>query len=136
MAALAELLPLIWFLGACGLLALMIRLSRRVSQTSRTAGPRETPRPDPVGLTATPWELEAIDLQLRAPMDSLARRDLVATVNRLITASRDRAKLAPLPLTASNTEIDRVVAELESKLDLGPGAVVRSPELAVDRAER
>ena len=118
MTVLADILPLIWVFGAIGLIGVAFRLNRRVSRGSRSAGPRETTKPDPVGLTATPWELEAIDLQLTAPVDSAARRDLVATVNRLIAASRDRADLAPLPLSASNQDIERVVAVLEAKLDV------------------
>jgi hypothetical protein len=139
MSVLAGLLPLIWFVAAVGLLILVIRLNRRLSRGSRTAGPRVTPTPDPVGLTATPWELEAIHLQLKAPPDSPARRDLVATVNRLIAASRDRAQLAPLPLSATNTEIERVMAELESKLGVQSDTAMpgrHRAELAVDRAER
>ena len=118
MSALAGLLPLVWLIGACGLLILVIRLNRRLGSSSRTAGPRLTPKADPPGLAATPWELEAIDLQLTSPMDSSARRDLVATVNRLIAASRDRADLAPLPLSASNHDIEQVVSVLEIKLDV------------------
>jgi hypothetical protein len=118
MSALAGLLPLVWFAGACGLIILVIRLNRRLSRGSRTAGPRRTPKPDPPGLAATPWELEAIDQQLTSPLGSTARRDLVATVNRLIAASRDRAELAPLPLSASNRDIEQVVSILETKLDV------------------
>ena len=117
MSALAGLLPLVWLAGACGLLILVIRLNRRLG-SSRTAGPRLTPKAEPPGLAATPWELEAIDLQLTSPMNSSARRDLVATVNRLIAASRDRADLAPLPLSASNHDIEHVVSILETKLDV------------------
>lgn len=118
MIVLADALPAIALLAAVGLTILLIRLNRRVSRGSRSAGPRTVEPPSPAGLTATPWELEAIDLQLRSPRDSVARRDLVATVNRLITASRDRTDLAPIPLDASNDDVERVVEVLESRLDL------------------
>ncbi len=118
MIVLADALPAIALLAAVGLTILLIRLNRRVSRGSRSAGPRTVEPPSPAGLTATPWELEAIDLQLRSPRDSVARRDLVATVNRLITASRDRTDLAPIPLDDSNDDVERVVEVLESRLDL------------------
>lgn len=118
---LADALPGLALLAAIGLTILLVRLNRRVSRGSRSAGPRTVEPPNPAGLTATPWELEAIDLQLRSPRDSVARRDLVATVNRLITAGRDRADLAPIPLDASNDEIERVVAVLEARLDVRHG---------------
>lgn len=119
--AVPEAVPLITFVAFAGLTILLIRLNRRVSRGSRSAGPRRVDPPNPAGLAATPWELEAIDLQLRSSKDSVARRDLVATVNRLITASRDRTDLAPIPLDASNEDIERVVELLESRLDLGHG---------------
>lgn len=121
--AVADALPVIAAIAAIGLTILLMRLNRRVSRGSRSAGPRTVEPPNPAGLAATPWELEAIDLQLRSPAGSVARRDLVATVNRLITASRDRADLAPIPLDASNDDIERVVEVLESRLDLDhPGS--------------
>lgn len=116
---LADALPAIALLAAIGLMVLLARLNKRVSRGSRSAGPRTVEPPSPAGLTATPWELEAIDMQLRAPRDSVARRDLVATVNRLISASRDRTDLAPIPLDASNDDVERVIEVLESRLDLG-----------------
>lgn len=119
MTVVADALPAIALLAAIGLSILLLRLNQRISRGSRSAGPRTVEPPSPAGLTATPWELEAIDLQLRSPMDSVARRDLVATVNRLITASRDRTDLAPIPLDASNRDVERVVEVLESRLDLG-----------------
>ena len=119
MSQLAAALPLVAVIAVIGLTLLLLRLNRRVSRGSRSAGPRRVEPPNPAGLTATPWELEAIDLQLRAPKTSIARSDLVATVNRLITASRDRTKLTPIPLDASNDDIERVIEVLESRLDLG-----------------
>ncbi len=120
MTLLADLLPFVIGLAAVGLIILLVRLNRRVSRGSRSAGPRRVDPPNPAGLTATPWELEAIDLQLRSPKKSAGRRDLVATVNRLITASRDRTELAPIPLDATNDDIERVIEVLESHLDLRP----------------
>lgn len=119
MSTMADALPLVAFVAFIGLTILLVRLNRRVSRGSRSAGPRRVEPPNPAGLTATPWELEAIDLQLRSPGDSHARRDLVATVNRLITASRDQTQLAPIPLDASNDDIGRVIDVLESRLELG-----------------
>ncbi len=121
MTLLADLLPLIGTLTVIGLAVLLLRLNRRISRGSRSADPRTVEPPSPPGLTATPWELEAIDLQLRSPRKSVARQDLVATVNRLITASRDRTDLAPIPLDASNDDIERIVEVLESRLDLRHG---------------
>ena len=118
MTVLADALPAVTLVAAIGLSIALLRLNRRVSRGSRSAGPRTVEPPSPAGLTATPWELEAIDLQLRSPKDSVARRDLVATDNRLITASRDRTDLAPIPLDATNDVIERVVDTLESRLDL------------------
>jgi len=118
---LADSLPLIAVVALIGLTLLLTRLNRRVSRGSRSAGPRSVEAPRPPGLTATPWELEAIDLQLRSPANSTARRDLVATVNRLIAAGRDRNDLVPIPLDASNADIERVVEALESRLDLRDG---------------
>lgn len=121
MTVLADSLPLIAVVAVIGVSLLLLRLNRRVSRGSRSAGPRFVETPTPTGLTATPWELEAIDLQLRSPKQSAARQDLVATVNRLITAGRDRADLAPIPLDATNDDIERVVEILESRLDLRHG---------------
>ncbi len=118
MTVLADALPLIATLGFIGLTILLIRLNRRISRGSRSAGPRIVEPPNPPGLAATPWELEAIDLQLRSATETVARRDLVSTVNRLITASRDRVDLAPIPPNASNDDIERVINVLESQLDL------------------
>ncbi len=121
MIVLADLLPFLVTVAVLVLAILMIQLNRRVSRGSRSAGPRALEPPRPEGLTATPWELEAIDLQLSAAPDTPARRDLVATVNRLIAASRDKTRLAPLPLNATNAQIEQVVGELESRLDIGSG---------------
>ena len=118
MVFLADALPFIAIIAAIGMVVLLVRLNRRVSRGSRSAGPRATETPTPIGLTATPWELEAIDLQLTSAPDSPARRDLVATVNRLIAASQNHTRRTVLPLNASNGQIEQIIAELEGKLDL------------------
>lgn len=118
MTFLADALPFITVIAMIGMVILLVRLNRRVSRGSRSAGPRSVEVPDPVGLTATPWELEAIDLQLSSSPDSPARRDLVATVNRLIAASQDHTRRTVLPLNASNAEVEEIIVDLEEKLDL------------------
>jgi hypothetical protein len=118
MTFLADALPFVAVIAMIGMVILLVRLNRRVSRGSRSAGPRSVDAPDPVGLTATPWELEAIDLQLSSPRDSPARRDLVATVNRLIAASQNHTRRTVLPISAGNGEIEDIVIDLEKKLGL------------------
>lgn len=95
------------------LIYLFIRLNRRVSRGSDSAGPRHVEQSVPVGQKATPWELEAIDAQLSAHRTSTARQDLIATVNRLAAAS-DRPER--VQGNADNGEIDHLIALVEGQL--------------------
>lgn len=102
------------------LLALLYRLDRRLSRGSISPGPREPVRPDPPGLLPTPWELQAIDEQLRGLPGDRHRSDLVKTVNRLVGSAGIRDPAARLPFDATDNEIQNVIAELERRLELGP----------------
>ena len=77
-------------------------------------------RPVPPGLLPTPWELRAIDEQLRGRPGDRHRTDLVKTVNRLIGSAGIREPAARLPFDATDHEIELVMAELERRLELGP----------------
>lgn len=103
-----------------GLLALLYRLDRRLSRGSLSPGPREPVMPNPPGLLATPWELQAIDEQLRGRPGDRHRSDLVKTVNRLIGSAGVRDPIAQLPFDATDHEIQNVMAELERRLELQP----------------
>ncbi|MEM9565676.1 MAG: hypothetical protein AAGA93_23845 [Actinomycetota bacterium] len=102
------------------LLALLLRLDRRLSRGSLSAGPREPLRAEPPGLLQTPWELQAIDDQLLGLPGDRHRSDLVKTINRLIDAGGITDPAARLPFDARDHEIETVVAELERRLELGP----------------
>ncbi len=121
-SAVASLGPFLAFVAVFVTILLMIRLSRRVSRGSESAGPRESERPTPVGLRQTPWEVEAIDRQLGSRRDSPARRDLVATVNRLSAAALQHGAInehiPKLPIDADNDRIASVIARLESRMEL------------------
>ena len=121
-SAVVSLGPFLAFVAFVVVIVLMIRLSRRVSRGSESAGPRQTARPTPVGLRRTPWEVEAIDRQLQSRPDSPARRDLVATVNRLSAAARQHGaineQIPKLPINADNDRIASVIARLESRMEL------------------
>lgn len=121
-SAVASLGPFLAFVALIVIVLLMIRLGRRVSRGSESAGPRHTERPTPVGLRRTPWEVEAIDRQLRSRRDSPARRDLVATVNRLSAAALQHGaiteQIPKLPIDADNERIASVMARLESRMEL------------------
>ncbi len=112
--------PLLVGIVLVGLLALLFRLDRRLSRGSLGPGPREPVRPDPPGLLATPWELQAIDEQLRGRPGDRHRSDLVKTVNRLISSAGIRDETARLPFDATDHEIQNVIAELERRLELEP----------------
>ena len=118
--------PVLVVLVTIVLLILLFRLDQRLSRGSLNAGPREPVRPDPPGLLQTPWELQAIDDQLRSHPGDRHRSDLVKTVNRLIEASGITEPAARLPFDASDHEIHTVIAELERRLELGPIDLGRS----------
>lgn len=112
--------PLLVGIALVALVALLYRLDRRLSRGSISPGPREPVRPDPPGLLPTPWELQAIDEQLRGLPGDRHRTDLVKTVNRLIGSAGIRDPTARLPFDATDHEIQNVIAELERRLELGP----------------
>ena len=127
MARFAEVFPLLVFLATLLLAFFAIRLSRRLSRGSQSAGPREVVRPQQVGLQQTPWELSAIDEQLRSGWNARGRIDLVTTVNRLTTAAGLHDPALQLPTNASDEHISRVVAHLEHHLELTPPVPGRGP---------
>ncbi len=96
------------------LVFLLIRMNRRLSRGSDSAGPRSVEQPVPVGQKATPWELEAIDAQLSSHRTSTARQDLIATVNRLAAAA---SRAERVPGNADNGEIDHLIALVENQLE-------------------
>lgn len=120
MSGLAGVFPVLVVIVLLALLALLVRLDRRMSRGSLNPGPREPVRPDPPGLLPTPWELQAIDQQLRGLPGDRHRTDLVKTVNRLIGSAGIRDEAARLPFDATDAEIDSAMAELERRLELGP----------------
>lgn len=120
MAGLTGIFPVLVLLFFVALLALLYRLDRRLSRGSLSPGPREPVRAEPPGLLQTPWELRAIDDQLRGYPGDRHRSDLIKTVNRLIGAGGITDATAQLPFDATDAEIEMVVAELERRLELGP----------------
>lgn len=120
MSLLATLFPWLVALAAILLIVLAIRLDRRVSRGSQSAGPREVPRPEPLGLQQTPWELQALDDQVKVPPRTSARRELIHTVNRLTEAAGvtdPRYVLAP---DAGDDAVTAVILHLEQRMELPP----------------
>lgn len=109
----ADLITPVAIVALVVLAYLVVRLGRRVSRGTDSAGPRQVPQPLPVGQKATPWELEAIDIQLGAHRTSTARQDLIATVNRLAAAANRNERVAG---SAGNMEIDHLIAVIENQL--------------------
>lgn len=120
MAGLASVFPIVVALVTIVLLILLFRLDRRLSRGALDAGPRESVPAEPPGLARTPWELRAIDDQLRSPAGARTRADLVKTLNRLIKAADPGGGTAQLPFDATDHEIAAVIAHLERRLELGP----------------
>lgn len=120
MPGLTGIFPLLVILLFLALMALLYRLDRRLSRGSLSPGPREPVRAEPPGLLQTPWELQAIDDQLRGYPGDRHRTDLIKTVNRLIGAAGIAEPAAQLPFDATDHEIETVIAELERRLELGP----------------
>lgn len=119
MSGLTSAFPVLVAVAMVVMLVLLVRLERRVSRGSLSPGPREPVEAKPPGLLATPWELRAIDEQLRGLPGDRHRSDLVKTVNRLITSSGIRDETIRLPFDATDAEIETVIAELERRLELG-----------------
>jgi hypothetical protein len=118
MATLASLFPLLVFLVGVVLAFFVYRLNNRLGRGAQSAGPRHVLRPAQAGLQRTPWELQAIDDQLRLPANSRSRTDLVNTINRLSKAAGEPDLL--LGSDASNQYIAAVLDRLEQRLDLPP----------------
>lgn len=120
MEALAAAFPLLVFVASAALVIFVIRLDRRLSRGARSAGPREVVRPAPVGLQRTPWELKALNDQLRMSSNHRARSDLVQTINRLSRAAGLQEPRFFLTPDASDAMIAAVVDHLERLLELPP----------------
>ncbi len=120
MNLLTTLFPLLVVVATLVLGVFVIRLDQKLSRGSRSAGPRETTRPKQVGLQKTPWELRAIDDQLRAASNRQARADLANTINRLSRAAGIDDPAFMLNQQANDNMISGVIATLEERLDLPP----------------
>jgi hypothetical protein len=120
MSGVVGVFPLLVVLATIVLAILLFRLDRRLSRGALNAGPRDPVTAEPPGLLRTPWELRAIDDQLRSSPGTRNRADLVKTINRLITAAGMTEPAARLPFDATDHEIATVMAELERRLELGP----------------
>ena len=122
MASLVAGFPFFVAVTVIVLLVLALRLDRRMSRGASSAGDLEPERPAPIGLTETPWEIKAIDDQLRAMTvrsSAVRRHDLTATVNRLVTAAGLPVE-HQLPLDADQNELASAIAAIERQLDLPP----------------
>lgn len=130
MTVLAQAFPWLVVLATLLLFAVVIRLDRRISRGSQSAGPRHVERPKPIGLQQTPWELKAIDDQVKSGHGARARIELINTINRLSRAAGvddPRYQLSP---DAPNQSILWVVNQLETQLELGPLHGHFSPDAA------
>ena len=101
------------------------QLRRHLGSGAYSAGPLDVAAPDPPGQEETPWELAAIDQQLRisdtAAAPALTRRyDLTATINRLSASAGLASPEEQLSITASMSDIEAAVARIEERLGLGP----------------
>lgn len=128
METLASLFPWLVVLATAALGIFAFRLNRRLSRGAQSAGPRDVVRPDQVGLQRTPWELTAIDDQIRVPANTRARNDLVNTINRLTRAAGVTDPNFLLPPHASDTMIEAVIDHLERRLELGPLTPMAPPQ--------
>lgn len=116
----ASLFPFVVVVAGLVLAFFVFRLNRRLGRGAQSAGPRDVIRPEQVGLQRTPWELQAIDDQLRLAPNSRARTDLVHTINRLTKAAGETDPAFLLPPNATDAHIAGVVDRLELRLELPP----------------
>ncbi len=118
--------PLVAGLLAAAVLLLAVRFDRKLARGPSSAGPREPEQPPPPGQTRTPWELQAIEDQLRLLRTqghrAVPRYDLNATVNRLIVAARLDDPEDQLPITADEDDVEAAIARVEAQLGLERGA--------------
>ncbi len=120
MSLLPSLFPLLVVLATLVLGIFVIRLDQKLSRGSQNAGPRDVVRAKQVGLQQTPWELRAIDDQLRAASNRQARADLSNTINRLSKAAGIDDPAFMLTPQANDNMISGVIATLEERLELPP----------------
>ncbi|MGB5760116.1 MAG: hypothetical protein WBM50_24590 [Acidimicrobiales bacterium] len=120
MGTLASIFPLLVVVAGLALAFFAFRLNRKLSRGAQSAGPWEVVQPEQVGLQRTPWELKAIDDQVRVPSNSRARGDLVQTINRLTKAAGVTDPAYLLAPNASDAMIEAVIGHLERGLDLAP----------------
>ena len=120
MEALAVAFPVLVVVSGLILAVLAMRLDRKLSRGSQSAGPRDVVPPEQVGLQRTPWELKALHDQVRSGADRQARHDLVQTVNRLSTAAGVTDPRWHLENNANDHMIANVIATLEQQLELPP----------------
>jgi len=120
MQLLASLFPLLVVLATLALAFFAIRLDQRLSRGSQSAGPRYVVRPEQVGLQQTPWELKALDDQVRAASNHQARHDLTQTINRLTRAAGIDDPAYILTPDANDYMIAGVIDMLERRLELTP----------------
>ena len=116
--------PLLVVAVVITVLVLAVRLDRRLSRGSYSAGPRERLQPSPPGQERSPWELQAIEDQLRTvvtPHAPVVRHyDLTATVNRLTTAAGLHEPHHQLPITATEADLAVAITRIEHQLALPP----------------
>lgn len=121
---LLDLFPLLVVLAALLVVYLGLRLHRHLGQGSYSAGPLVVRPADPPGQEPIPWELRAIDTQLRVvtnPGVAVVRRyDLTATINRLSASAGLSGSEYQLPITATEADLEAAVARIEERLDLPP----------------
>ncbi len=122
--ALTTLFPVAVFLVVVAVVVLGVRLNLHLGQGSTSAGPLEIDRGEPPGQEATPWELNAIEHQLRTAVapgtGSVRRYDLTATINRLSASAGLNRPEDQLPITADEDDLTAAVARLEQRLGLAP----------------
>ncbi|MEM7323659.1 MAG: hypothetical protein AAF531_11295 [Actinomycetota bacterium] len=114
------LFPWLIVLAALVLVVLAFRLDKRISRGARSAGPREVPHPEPVGLQQTPWELEALHEQVRVRRGTAARRELIHTVNRLTEAAGVTDPRFQLHPESGDDAVAAVILHLEQRMELPP----------------
>ena len=123
MEFLVRLFPVLAGLALLITAVLAFRLNRRMSRAAYSAGPLEIPRPKPAGQEPTPWELRAIDGQLRLlnhGSTPVPRYDLTATVNRLVVAAGFNDGRDQLPMTADHAQLAAAITRIEHRLELPP----------------
>lgn len=121
---LATIFPALVVLTVVASAALAVRLERKMSRAAHSAGPAQTEQPRPPGQEKTPWELNAIEDQLRLTTHpggaAVPRYDLTATLNRLLSAAGFSEPNQQLAITANEAQLSAAVTRLEEHLGLAP----------------